>query len=184
MKRLVILGVIFLNTLLLFGQEQPPSYIATYNEKANFSIALSQEGATEVFDLIKETFKLPSSFSFHSVSIDDDDPYTIDSISYLIFNAISEEDEEKGAYSIGFALKKELIDGDVRYILEPTEETAAKSWSCKKNIDCSQCSPKRKWFLGSVVGCKCNDCIFETSGSGFGWGNIVTILVAVIGIIT
>lgn len=57
---------------------------------------------------------------------------------------------------------------DEEYIILAASNTSA--WSCVGD-DCSSCSPNRKWALGKVTGCTCNDedgnCNHTVSGKSF-----------------
>lgn len=140
-----------------------------------YTLNISNENEAIINEL--KTMYSDQSLTIDSITIDDDDPYSIDSASYLIFYGSSANNK----FALGLLLSKANISNNIFYTVsnEPQSTEANRqsiqgiesAWECKKNSVCLQCKGHRNWFMGPVRGCDClnsgtNDCIFQTSGTG------------------
>lgn len=79
-------------------------------------------------------------------------------------------------------MTKQSNHGVIEYFIDDDSESVYKAWECTPTEACASqaCKPHRKWFLGSVVACKCQQdentpCTLVNSGNGF-WDEILGIL--------
>lgn len=161
----MFLGLLLIS-IVSFSQTKVGSY-----SSGSFTIDLSPSQKNLVFDSIVARLGLHSC-TLDSVVINDQDPSKIDSVSYLIFYMTC-----GGAQtSFGLYLTKQQVSHSVNYRMDDDGTSVAGAWSCTSSGNCTQCGPKRNWFLGPVVGCNCNQCIFNTSGNGINASDIAAII--------
>jgi hypothetical protein len=169
--------------------------VATYSLVNNtYTINLSPQNQT-LLSALENMFSI-SNATIDSLVINDDDPSTLDSASYLVFYVTAINTQ----FSFGILLDKYSDNNQIIYKINNQQASSASNrqasvsaetaWSCKHQSLCWQCVGHRNWFLGRVKSCDCgnsgqaNDCIFEDSGSGFPWGPFLTFLAAIIALIT
>lgn len=184
MKKSILAISCFLISLATIAQSG--TKVATYDGSTKtISVPLDHDYYFQIADSFGVIFG-GSDYVIDSVVIDDEDPTVIDSIAYLTFYVSS---EREGGFAIGFPTTKFATEeGNTDYYIDPgsgdeqQQQYAARSWKCTHNGDCTQCKPDRNWFLGPVVGCKCNQCIFDSGGDGIPWSDIIHLVVAILGL--
>ena len=174
MRKLFFLLFFGLNSLFIIAQTK----IATYSS-GTFTIDLSSQERSDILDSIASVFGYGTGCTLDSAVINDQDPISVDSAAYVIFYGNCHGSK----FSFGIYLTKASNHGDIEYFLDDDSNTVSKVWRCEVAGECNHCGPKRKWFLGAVTGCDCEDCLYSTSGSGLTPGDIITIITFIISLI-
>ncbi len=104
----------------------------------------------EVVDSLYKWYFRTSDVQMHQYSIFDN-PEIEKAVVYMIIEGYDIITNESRI--VGFELNRDKRN-KTYYAYSNGSSSSSASWSCT-GVNCNGCSPRRKWFLGRVVGCDC-----------------------------